>query len=55
MKMKCIKCGAELPKEAKFCSSCGARVLQNDNFENDNNCVQSINTEDKKVSFFDIF
>lgn len=53
MKMKCIKCGAELPREAKFCSSCGARVLQNDNFENDNNCVQSINTEDIKVSFKD--
>ena len=28
--MKCLNCGSELPEEAKFCFSCGAKTTHND-------------------------
>lgn len=47
--MKCLKCGAELSEDSKFCSYCGAKVELLSNYENKKE-EATITPSDKKVS-----
>ena len=47
--MKCLNCGAELPEEAKFCFSCGAKITQNDVDENEVEAAVIEETEKEEI------
>lgn len=46
--MKCLKCGAELLEDTKFCSYCGEKVTTSK--ENTNNSSEDSNVENEKNS-----
>ena len=45
--MKCLKCGADLTDDTKFCSYCGAKVEENKSPEHDE--IVEPTSDDKEI------